>query len=136
MASIPVLTGRPSEPPSAEDVHVDVQHALPGQRAVVDHETESLVESFAFGDLIRCLEEVDEPRRIALRVELVDARNVRARNDLHVRRRLWIDVSKRDDALVFVDDVRRDVSGNDLAEDAVAQNTLTLSSSRRAMKSV
>ena len=49
-----------------------------------------------------------------LRIEIVDGRNANSRDYKYVRRRLRIDVSKGDDLIVFVNDIGRNLTGDDL----------------------
>ena len=51
-------------------------------------------------------------------VEIVERRDVRARNDQHVRRRLRIDVVEGDGDVVLEHFLRRDLAGDDAAEEA------------------
>lgn len=48
----------------------------------------------------------------------IEARNVLARYDKHVHRRLWVDIAKGDNLVVLVDNIGRDLTQRDLAEQA------------------
>ena len=52
--------------------------------------------------------------------QVVDRRNVLARDDEHVQRRLRIDVLDRDDVVVLMDDRPLDLTRDDFAEETVA----------------
>ena len=59
-------------------------------------------------------------QRIVVRAKIVECRDVSARDDQCVERRLGIDVPDCDQLVIFVDESARNLSRDDLAEKAVA----------------
>ena len=56
---------------------------------------------------------------VVSRRKIVQRRDVPARHDQHVHRRLRVDVLEGDDAIVLIDNRRGNLAGDDLAEQAV-----------------
>jgi len=97
---------------------VDVKDRLPRRFAVIDDQPIAIrIHLQVPRDLRRTHHRHPDDVRLVL-VEVVERRNVRARNDQHVRRRLRIDVVEGDGDVVFEHFLRRDFAADDAAEEA------------------
>src|SRR4051794_27904759 len=94
-------------------------HTLPCVLTLVhDQPVSPLLDALAPGDLARDPQQAADYLLIPGR-DGRDARNVLVGDDEDVRRRLRCDVAKRGDAILLVDDRRRDLAARDAAEQAV-----------------
>lgn len=112
--------GRPGESAAAEHVQVQVPDGLPGGLAVVDDEAEAVPVPGIRRDRAGDPEEMPAERRV---VEIGERRDVRAGHDEHMQRRLRVDVSERDGAVVLMDDLRGDLARDDAADHAIAHTS-------------
>src|SRR3954466_551490 len=113
-----ILTGRPREVASAEQVQVEMEDGLTAAWAdVVDRAVPVFDVAFARelgGDHVRVTDNLE-----IIGGECVHADNVLLRNDEQVSWRLGVDVLKGEDEFIFVDFARGNVAGDDLAEETV-----------------
>jgi len=108
----------PAEVPSAEEVEVDVEDGLAGGFAGVDDHAVAVRREFQVARDLRGAQQHVSDDRVVLIGHLVERRDVFARNDEDVRRRLRVDVVERDDLVVFVHFFCRDLARRDAAEEA------------------
>lgn len=94
-------------------MHVQMIDGLAGLDALIDDQPITAGQPFLFGNLACGVEEV---LMVASSGHVGDARNLRSRHDEDMNRRLRIDIPKRNTVLVLVDDVRRNLTGDDLGE--------------------
>ena len=87
----------------------------------------------SFGDRRRAPDHLADDRVVARR-QIVQRRDVSLRYDEHVRRSLRVDVVEREHAIVLVDDRRRDLARDDLAEEAVGHQRLRAIAVRAILK--
>ena len=107
---------------------MQVRHGLAGIRAVVEHEAKTiLLEAKLLRDRGGFEHQMAE-HLVILRRRFGDARDGFLRNQQNVRRRLWVDVAKGDDEVVFINDLRRDFARDDFFKQGLVH---TLSSGRR-----
>ena len=92
--------------------------ALASLHAVVDDDPEPLVQLLLLGDFLRGVQEVAEELLVTL-LRLAELRQAAAdlRDDQEVRFGLGRDVPERQAQVILVDDVARDLLGDDLIED-------------------
>src|ERR1051325_4263160 len=99
-------------------MEVDVEHRLPGGLAVVGDDAVAIrLEVEVAGDLGDAVKGHADDRSLAL-VERVERGDVPARDDQAVRRRLRVDVVESDGDVVLELLLRRDLAGDDAAEEA------------------
>ena len=115
-----VLPWRPAESASCQQVQVDMKHRLSGVALTVqDRAVPALGIAMLFGQ--RCCAPDHGPDEVVVaRSQVVQRRDVLPRNDEDMKRRLRTDVLERDQILILVDEVARDLASDDLAEQAVA----------------
>ncbi len=98
---------------------MNVEDRLPGGFvAIHDRPITYLGKTLVRGDRPRGAVEAADNRLIVL-ADVIDRRNVLAWNDQYMCRRLGVDVPKRDGRVGFVNDVCRNIPGQDFAEKAV-----------------
>ena len=61
-------------------------------------------------------------QRIVMSGEIVQRRDVAARNDQNVKRRLRIDIPDGDELVILMDEAAGDLPSDDLAEEAIAHD--------------
>src|SRR5712692_487452 len=130
-ASVPAAdpsAGRPAHVAAAEDVPVQVQHALTGVGADVRDEAPAVLELLILGHLAGGLQEPEAEIRV---VQLGNRGDVAVGDEQHVRGRLRVQVAEAGDVLVLVDDVALDLPRRNLAEDAVSHARSPLRRRRR-----
>lgn len=97
------LAGRPGEGPASEKVHMEVGNGLPRRLSLIDDESVAVLnEAFRLGDLSGGVQKIKVVARLR---DVGDARDLRPGNDEDVDGRLRVDVSKRDDVIIFVNNV-------------------------------
>ena len=102
---------------------VQVKDTLPGVRANVGQETiATLIYAYFMGQL-RCSHEDFGEYRSILECQLRDGGNVTAGNYQNVVWRLRVDILKRHDVLVLIDDFTGYLTSRNLAEKAVLHTT-------------
>src|SRR5512135_191977 len=100
-------------------MQVNVEYGLPGIPTVIDHHTVPVpVQRPLFSDRLSYKKEMPYSFLVAL-LHTVNVSKVLLRNDKDMDRRLRIDVLKGKARLVLVDDLRRDLPSDDLAEEAI-----------------
>ncbi len=110
----------PSEPPSTQQMEVDVKHRLPRAFAVVDDEAVAVgVEAEVVGEGGGADEGFAHRHCVGFG-EVVERGDVASRDDEDVRRRLRVDVVEGDRVGVFEDFLRGDLAVGDAAEQAVS----------------
>src|SRR5687767_8776802 len=115
-----VLTRRPDQGASGEQMKVDVKDALARFAVGVEH---GAVSAVAVTLLVRDGGGTSEHRadeRVVLESEVVQRRNMRLRNNEDVERRLRVDVIQHDQLLVLVDRGHRNLTRDHFAEQAIA----------------
>ena len=104
---------------------MEVEHRLPAVLAVVrDQAITGALQTFTAGEVPGDEEEPAEQRGI-VHVGVPHGPDVAPRDQQDVHGGLRVDVPEGDDVVVLVDDVRRDLSSGDLAEQAVAHRILS-----------
>jgi hypothetical protein len=100
-------------------MEMEMGHRLTSPLAGIRYQAKAAVDYSCFtGKLRRDGEEPAEHRR--MRVGQVRGRDdVLARHEQQVCRSLWVEVGDRDDQVVVVQELRRDLARDDAAEDAV-----------------
>ena len=109
--------GRPADGATADDVHVEMEDALPGAGTAV-HDEPEVGASVGARDLDRDAREVSD-QRIVLGCQIGKRGDVFAGDDEYVRRTRRIDVAERDGAIVLVHAIRPCLAGRDSTEEAV-----------------
>lgn len=117
---------------------MNVVDALPRSRAAIHHET---IPSFCNAKIARDVLPCEEQRAdqlLMFRRQMIDRRNVLARNDQNMNRRLRIDVVKRQGSIVFVSQFRRYFTGDNAAEDTIVthMSPCTIGAPRAALQRV
>jgi hypothetical protein len=109
---------------SAEDVHVDVKHCLPGTRvAVEDGPVAALRVTVFFRD--RCGETRHlSDERIVFGGQIVERRDMPSRNYQYVHRRLRVDVAEGHQPIVLMDERAGDFTCDDSAEKTIGHSFL------------
>ena len=111
---VSALSGRPLECPATDNVNMKMKDRLPSFCSVVNYRSKP-VESFLFCDLCCGEEEVTEERLVRL-TRLVEARELFSRDNEDMSRCDGVDVSERDAAFIFVDDLSRELPGDNPCE--------------------
>src|SRR5690606_17208660 len=126
-------TRRPLQRAAAQHVQVDVVHRLPRVRPRVhDQPVPAVGHALRLRDLLgRQVEPADQLG--VRRLERVDRGDVPPRDHQHVYGRLRVDVPERDRLLVLAHDLRRDLAGDDLTEDAVVRHLAPPSLARTSL---
>src|SRR5712691_4864345 len=114
-----LLSRRPAQAAAADEVQVDMEDGLAGVAVRVEHGPET-----AGGDPAILRDGGGPPNDftddlIIVRRQFVERRDVALRHDEDVRGCLRIDVVEGEQAVVFVDDGRRNLAFDDLAEETV-----------------
>src|SRR5436305_8503391 len=113
------LAGGPGHGAAAEEMQVNVIHALAGLRSLVKDESVTVAIHLPFvGDAVGHLHHPGQHRTL-VPGEIVDGGNVLLGDDEHVGRRHRPDVLEGDDIVVAEDFLRGNLPGEDLAEQAV-----------------
>ncbi len=94
---------------------MQVEHALPNLRAIVDHQAKGIANPELLRHTVRGKQQVTEQRLIP-GIGIGQSRNLLLRNHQHVRRRLGIDVAERETQIVLIHDIGRDLAPDYLAE--------------------
>jgi hypothetical protein len=102
---------------SAEQVEVEMIHGLAAILAGIDHHAVAVGEAFVAGDPRRGPQQVAEQRAVPFGA-VSQRRNMFARRDQHVHRRMRVNVREGVALLVLVDGGGGDASINDLAKEA------------------
>src|SRR5690349_19537365 len=109
------LTRRPRHLTTTEQVEMQVKDALPRVRARIDHDPEAaLRDSLVAGELTRRHKNLADDRAV-FRFNIENTRDMFARNDEKMNRRLGIDVPEDHHVIVLIDDVGFDFSADDTA---------------------
>ena len=116
--NVAILPRRPAQVASAEQMYVQVEHRLAGLRADVQYRSVTIFD-FPVAGYFRCgqMAASDDLGFVLLR--FLQTTNVFLGHDKDVRRRLWVDVFEGKGVLVFVDFLRRDLAGDDLAKKTI-----------------
>ena len=105
--------------PPTNKVQVNMKHRLPGRCVTIhDHAVTFPGKALICCDLPGCQEQATDNGLVARR-KIVDRCNMFTWNDNDMRRRLWVDIAKRDCLIGFVNNVRRNITGKNFAEQAV-----------------
>src|SRR5207244_2190596 len=113
------LPRRPGHGAAAEHMHVQMRHAIVGVAACVEHQPipacakALLVSNIASGTNYRAND------RVVLGFKRLGVGDVLIGDDQHMCWQLWIDIAEGGDLIVAQHDGRRNLTANDLAEDAV-----------------
>src|ERR1700728_366855 len=113
-----VLSRRPGERTASEQVHVEMKHRLPRSRTNIEHGSISLLDVSLPRNVGRRQMAAPDDLRV-LRLGFFQSREMFLRDDQHVRRRLRVDVVKREDVVVLVNFFRRNLAANDAAKKAI-----------------
>ena len=98
---------------------MDVKNRLTRTAVAVEHGSVSvLVVTVILRQSCRMLDDLPHQNLIIV-LQVVQRGNVTARDDEHMEGRLWIDILKRKDAVVLVNDRRRNFAGGDPAKETV-----------------
>ena len=98
---------------------MDVKNRLTRTAVAVEHGSVSvLVVTVILRQSCRMLNDFPHQNLIIV-LQVVQRGNVTARDDEHIEGRLWIDILKRKDAVVLVNDRRRNFAGGDPAKETV-----------------
>lgn len=118
---------RPAEGTTAQEMHMQMRDALAAVTTVIDNKSETILQSQLTRDLCGRQEEMTE-QRLVIGAGLADARYSLARNDEHVRRRLWCDIAESDAVRVLVQERRRDLPLGDALKEGLrhGQRTTTV----------
>src|SRR5690606_10840653 len=116
-----------AQPPAAEQVHVEVVDLLAAMLVAVDDQPVPLLQALLLRYLRRRREHAAQ-RGLVLGPDVVGGGDQRAGHDQHVGGRPGADVTERRDEIVLVDDVRRDLAADDLAEDRLLWHVTSLRS--------
>jgi len=111
------LSRRPGERAAAEQVDVEMIHGLAAVLAGVDYHAVAVGEAFVAGDPRRGPQQVAEQRAVPFGA-VGQRRNVFARRDQHMHRRLRVKIREGVALLVLVDGGGGYASVNDLAKEA------------------
>ena len=96
---------------------MNVENSLSGRVAVVDHGAVSVgVQMQIARDLSDAHQRRSDGGGVGL-AQIIEAGNVLARNDQHMRGCLRVDVMERDDIAVFIDFLRGDLAVRNAAEE-------------------
>jgi hypothetical protein len=109
---------------AAQKMQMHVVHRLAAILARIHHRAEALRESILFGDLLRHRVQVSQQPLIAGR-KMRQRRNMLARNQQHMHRRLRMNVREGYCIVVFIKLLCRNLSRGDLAEQAIHGHQLT-----------
>ena len=112
------LPRRPPQVPSGQQVQMDVEHRLTGFGVAVEH---GAIPAFRVtllrGDGRRGPHQLADQRFVSRR-EVTGRRDVPFRHDQDMQRRLWVDVVERHQVRVLMNLRRRDLPGDNAAEEA------------------
>lgn len=102
---------------------MEVRHRFARIRAVIDHQSiTAFVQTERFGYFCRFQQQVAEDL-VIIGFRFGNSWNDVFRNDQDMNRRSRLDIPKREDEIVFVDDLRRDLPGRNLFEQGLAHAT-------------
>ena len=102
--------------PAPKQMDVKVRHRFPARRSVVDHDAESVCESFPFGNLTGDQEQMSK-NGLVIRSGLAHAGNEFFGNDEQMNGRLGSNVADDDALIVLMNEVSRDFSADYFFED-------------------
>lgn len=121
-ARLPELSGGPGERTAREQVQVDVEDRLTGGTVGVEHGPIAFIGvSVLFRD--GCGHTLHRAhQRIVVRTQIVQRGDMTARNDQDVQGRLRVDIPDRNDLVILMDEASRDLSCDDLAEEAIVHD--------------
>jgi hypothetical protein len=115
----PLLSRRPREDPTGEQMQMDMKNGLTGVPAIVDdHAIAGLIKAFLLRKCLRHKEQVSNQLPVIL-PDAVNIGEVFFRHDEDMDRRLRIEVLEGNSKLILVDHFRGDLLFDDPAEDAV-----------------
>src|SRR5262245_56152613 len=117
-------TGRPAHLAPAKQMVVRMKHRLARIGAGVDHDTKAGVgDAQLLGQPRGYLKNFSDERTVA-RFDIENTGDMLARNNKHMRRRPGLDIFKRNDLIVAIDNVTFDLAVNNSAEEAIAHRYL------------
>ncbi len=117
MAVIDCLSRRPGERPSTQQVHVQVEHRLPGAETNVEDGAVSLLDVALAGDLRG--RKMAAPNHFGVaRLGLLQSGKMFFGNNEHVCRSLRLDVFECEDVFILVNFFRGDLAADHAAEEA------------------
>ena len=102
--------------PAPKQMDVKVRDRFPARRSVVDHDAESVCESFPFGNLTGDQEQMSK-NGLVIRSGLAHAGNEFFGNDEQMNRRLGSNIADDDALLVLMNLVCGDFPGTDFFKD-------------------
>src|SRR5262249_17770359 len=106
---------------AAQEMQMQVRHSLAGLLLAVQNEAIAVLQAKLHRQLRR--DEMEMTDQVAVGVGQIRVRrNHLARNDQNVHRRLRVDVVKRQAAVIFVDDLGRNLAVDDLLKDVVLRH--------------
>ncbi len=100
-------------------VHVYVVDRLAPQVIAVHDDAKAFLATLLFGETLCGEQYVASERLIVLFAQVMEGRNVLLRNDKKMHRRLRGDVVEGDYLVIFVNLLRGDIPGHDLAEQTI-----------------
>ena len=109
---------------AAEKMKVDVKDGLPGVLAAVDHQAVAIVQTKFFTGKFRGHAHDVPDERIIRFGQIIERGDLSLGDHEHMRRCLGVDVLKRQALVVFVDDVRWNLTVDDLFEKGLFSHAL------------
>ena len=99
-------------------MHMDVVDGLPAILVAVHHHAETLVAALFFGQALGGLENVAGQGFVVF-AQVIEGGDMFFRDHQKMHRRLWANIVKRDNLVVFIKLARGNIPGDDLAEQTV-----------------
>src|SRR6218665_1911256 len=99
-------------------MHMDVVDGLPAILVAVHHHTKTLIAALLVGQALGGVENVAGQGFVVF-AEVVEGGDMLFRDHQEVHRRLWANIVKRDNLVVFIKLARGNIPGDDLAEQTV-----------------
>ena len=103
-----------------------MEHGLSGIFIAVHHRTIAVIGNTCLRGYFLCGQVQTADDLLIVRLDVVDRRNVLSRNHKYVCRRLRANVAKSDGGLLLVNQVGRNLAGQNLAEQAITRHLHSL----------
>src|SRR5690606_6373541 len=109
--------GWPMHLPLAKNMHVNMTDRLPAVFVAIHDHPKPLAAALLRGEALGGEKNMAGQGSVVIS-QVIKGGDVSFRNDQKMHRRLWVDVMKGDHLVVFVENACRNLTGNDLAEEA------------------
>lgn len=110
---------RPMQLALPQDMHMYVVNRLASEVVAIHDDTKAFLAALLFGEALGREKDMARERFVVLFAQIVKGRDVLLRNNKKMHRRLRNDVVEGDDLFVFINLLRGNFPGHDLAEQTI-----------------